>query len=274
MKFVFLLCVLLGLNACGALINLKKYSNPKPRTLVKDTVFIEPHNASGKKFYLKTHNFPENSLAEKVKTKGYRLVQTPQNAEYGMEVFVKYFSTVNEKEWVSIASLYEEGNYELINIDKNGALNVKNENKEMRKLQGISAIMDMENLYRQVDFTGIISGSLTGFLIKSTLSSTLLGGMVGGAIFTVAAQITEPVNWLIIADVKIFEHAGKTVSEYNFFEYPKGKYGHGKVEYNRTIDRYEQNTRIISTVRTVFISGDKSKKILQNELELTLSELF
>lgn len=255
-SLIFLLSSCFALqNFSGSVSSVQGYSS--------NNVFLNPEVLSGKKIYINFRNstiYDELNLKPDLEknfiNKGFTITQNPKDALILLQASVRYYG-----------------------IFERDILNSMLEDKTKKDaISGMGEFQDFENAKKpskyNVDFSGLVIGSVAGFAIFHTVYLALGSGiLVAGASIGVEKWL-EPKMVVALIDVEISEISKKPIKTYDFKQISQGDGGFRKVEFEDETHFKTYNTKILVIAKRKALTEEKAILDVRKQALASLSGLI
>lgn len=232
--------LLLGCNATHTAINKR---NLDVQTKMSSTIFLDPICENKRTIYVQLRNTSDKQeldlepcIMTALQTKGYMIVQDPEQAHYLLQ-----------------ANVLQVGKSDL-------------RAAEHALCGGFgSALVGAA--------AGAAIGSVVQ---PESSRAIAAGGIVGAAVATVTDAMVQDVVYSVIADVQISERAGNamTVKEKTKSKLTQGTSGYKEITSTQKINWNRYQTRIVSTANKVNLKFEKAAPLLVQGLSSSVAGIF
>lgn len=233
------LTAIMSLSGCSAVGTAIKKRNLEVKTVMSDTIWLDPVSSDKHTVYLQVKNTTDKAfsidqeLSQKLNTKGYSVVSDPDRAHY----------------WVQA---------NILKMDK----------MDLREAQGF-----LGGGYG----SALTGGGLAALAVAANTShsNSIAGaGLIGAAIGFAADAIVEDVNYTMITDIRVVERTTNKVVNNDVAALSNGNAGtlNSSSSTEEYLKRYQ--TRIMSNANKVNLDFTEAQPALIDGLTTSISGLF
>ncbi len=255
-KLLLSLVLTLFLSSCFAIQNFSQ-STKTIQSYISDNITIDPSIKAKKQIYITLSNGTiyddlnlENSLKEKFSQFGFSVLEKPQNSPIIIDAKIRYYG-IFEKEIL------------------NAMLEDRTKKDAISGFRGFEDFAPLSKPKFKVDFSGILIGGVTGFLIFKNVAGAFGGAVLISGFSAFLEKLFEPQTLLAFVDVNVQEISKNKIKTFDFRQVKLGEGGTRKIEFIDETDYKIYQTKIIVVLKRKHLSeengiGDAKKQIISS----------
>lgn len=264
-SFRLLLAVTISLiiPSCFAMQNIFQ-TNKTTQSYATFNIFLNPDSLAKKNIYVNIKNSTiykefevRDVIKENLANRGYNVKNSSSEADLIISSNIRYYG-----------------------IFERDILNAMLEDKTKKEnTSGITNdYTDFSRTYTKskynVDFSGMVIGGVSGFVIFGSLFGAIGGGiLIGGSAIALEA-IYSPKIILAFVDVQIAERVEHSIMQYNFNQVHYGEGGSKKLEYQENVNFKTYQTQIIIVSRNSNLKDKEALSDTKKQIIASLSNLI